>query len=68
MLSTRLEQHFDQRVLRCFHPRPHNLNEMLAAAARRQPTAEALVCGDTRLSWRDLDEQVLRAAESLLSR
>lgn len=65
MLSTRLEQHFDQRVLRCFHPRPHSLNEMLAAAARRQPEAEALVCGDARLDWRQLDEQVLRVAAGL---
>lgn len=65
MLTTRLEQHFGQRVLRCFAERPPHLNAMLDAAARRQPKAQALVCGDTVLDWRSFDEQVLRAAAGL---
>ena len=63
--STRLERHFDQRVLRCFIDRPANINAMWRAAARRSPDAEAVVCGERRLTWTELEQQVLRAAAGL---
>ena len=38
------------------------------AMAAAQPDHEALVCGETRLSWRQFDEAVNRAANGLIGR
>ncbi|WP_374522357.1 hypothetical protein [Hydrogenophaga sp.] len=58
-LPTRLESHFGDRVVRCFHPRPADLNAMWRPHARRHPTKEAVVSGDERLSWGQLEDQAL---------
>ena len=60
-----LERHYGQRMLRCFSGRPRDLMQMWAAAVRRKPRAEALVCGLQRLDWAQLDEQVMRVAAGL---
>lgn len=65
--ATRLEAHFQHRVLRCFVDRPANINQMLMAAASRRPAAEALVCGDRRLSWAAMQDQVMRTAGGLVA-
>lgn len=65
--ATRLETHFQNRVLRCFVDRPANINQMLTSAANRRPAAEALVCGERRLSWAAMQEQVMRAAGGLVA-
>jgi len=65
MYDTRLETHYDQRAMRCFKDRPRDLMALWSAVARRKPTAEALVCGAQRLSWAQLDDQVMRVAAGL---
>jgi O-succinylbenzoic acid--CoA ligase len=50
------------RVVRCFHPRPASLWAMFAAAVARAPAAEAVVCGDVRLSYADTDAAAARLA------
>lgn len=65
MLATRLEQHFGQRVVRCFVDRPENINAMWRAAARRRPHGDAVTCANRRLSWSQFEDQALRAAAGL---
>jgi acyl-CoA synthetase (AMP-forming)/AMP-acid ligase II/AcrR family transcriptional regulator len=66
--AMRREVHFDQRVLRCYTPRPTGLAQMLAAAALRRPDAEALVCDGLRLSWRELHHAATKCAAGLAQR
>jgi long-chain acyl-CoA synthetase len=53
------------RVVRCYHPRPAGVFAMFARAVAERPDAEALVFGDLRLSYRQLDERVARLAQGL---
>jgi acyl-CoA synthetase (AMP-forming)/AMP-acid ligase II/AcrR family transcriptional regulator len=64
----RREAHFDDRVVRCFVTRPRNLAGMLAAAARSRPDAEALVCDELRLTWRELHHAASKCASGLAGR
>ncbi|MDP3926117.1 MAG: AMP-binding protein [Hydrogenophaga sp.] len=64
-MATRLERHGPDRVVRCFTQRPAHVNQMWREAARWRPEAEALVCGERRLSWATLEDQVLRTAAGL---
>lgn len=64
-MDTRLESHFNDRVVRCFTQRPADVNQMWREAARWRPAAEALVCGERRLSWAELQDQVMRTAAGL---
>jgi acyl-CoA synthetase (AMP-forming)/AMP-acid ligase II len=59
--ALRDEAHFGDRVVRCFVDRPASMLEMLHQAVQRNPNGEALVCGDERLSYR----QLLAASERL---
>jgi len=53
------ENHFSpQRTLRCFSHRPQSLHSLLEHAVLSQPDRTALVCGNTRLSYRELNLQV----------
>jgi acyl-CoA synthetase (AMP-forming)/AMP-acid ligase II len=52
--AMRLEQRFGDRVVPAFCERPRNIWDMVARAAAKNPDAEALVCGDKRLSWREV--------------
>lgn len=67
-VQLRLETHYDQRVMRCFAERPNDVITMWQQAARRQPQVEALVCGAQRLSWTQLQDQVMRVAAALRTR
>jgi fatty-acyl-CoA synthase/feruloyl-CoA synthase len=46
----------------------HTINALLAANGRRTPEREALVFGDRRLTWADLDAEVDRIAGALAER
>src|SRR5262245_58950101 len=63
----REETHFE-RPMQCYAERPRSLVPMLEAAVARNPDGEALVCGDTRLTWRALRERVAGAAGALARR
>ena len=66
--SLRYEAHFESRVLRCFTPRPVGLAAMLHNAAGQHPHAEALVDGQQRWTWQQLQatsEQVARGLQHL---
>src|SRR5712671_4403147 len=66
--TLRTERHFGDRVLQCFAERPGGLLQMLEEAVQRNAAGEALVCGDARLSWRELQDRVARAAGLLAQR
>lgn len=42
--------------------------DMVRDAARRNPKAEALVCGDVRLDWEQFDARINKVANALLQR
>lgn len=42
--------------------------DLVRAAARDKPGAEAVVCGDTRLSWAQFDARINRVANALLAK
>ncbi|HEX5477619.1 MAG TPA: AMP-binding protein, partial [Burkholderiales bacterium] len=65
--ALRPERHFE-RPAQCFVERPGGLVQMLEEAAARNPEGEALVCGETRLSWRALRARVAAAAGALVRR
>ncbi|MGJ4946995.1 class I adenylate-forming enzyme family protein [Bradyrhizobium sp. HKCCYLS20291] len=50
----RCEQRFGDRVVPLFTERPASIWAMVEQAAARNGGGEALVCGDRRLSWRDV--------------
>lgn len=66
--ATRMEAHFGDRVVRCFTDRPGSLIAMLTDAVDRNPDGDAVVCGDRRLSYRQLGEEVDRLAAGLVER
>ncbi len=66
--ATRLEAHFGDRVVRCFAERPHSVHTLLSTAASQFPDRDALVCGDQRLSWRDVLEQTAQLAQGMANR
>ncbi|MGW9263772.1 class I adenylate-forming enzyme family protein [Gordonia sp. KTR9] len=47
-------------------PEAATLGALVTEIAQRQPAADAVVCGQTRLSWEELDEQVRNMAAGLL--
>ena len=61
----REEVHFGSRRVRCFAERPHSLDQMLREAVSRNGDGEALVCGETRLTYAELDAEVDRIAANL---
>ncbi|MBV8850312.1 MAG: acyl--CoA ligase [Methylobacteriaceae bacterium] len=64
----RREAHFGDRVITCFAEKPRGLFDLFASAVRRNPRGEALVCGDQRISWRELDRKVTSVASALAQR
>lgn len=58
---------YGSRVVECFQTRPRNLWSLLADSAARAPEAEALVAGDIRLSWREVQIQAETTARALLA-
>ena len=62
------EAHFGDRVVRCFAERPGSFYTVFSEAVSRNPDGEALVCGEERLSWKTLEEQVVQVSVGLSSR
>jgi long-chain acyl-CoA synthetase len=61
----RTERHFGDRVVRCFADRPASLYAAFEQACAARPDAEALVCGDERLSYAELAHRATRVAAHL---
>jgi acyl-CoA synthetase (AMP-forming)/AMP-acid ligase II len=57
---------FGDRAVRSFVHRPANYDAMIRAAASRRPDAEAVVCGERRVPWRDLDARIESVAHGLM--
>ncbi|HUP06606.1 MAG TPA: AMP-binding protein, partial [Caldimonas sp.] len=66
--AMRREAHFDHRVVRCFAERPAHLAAMLATAVQSRADAEALVCDEVRLTWRELHHAATKCAAGLARR
>ena len=60
--AMRLEARFGDRVVPAFCERPKNIWAMISDAASRNPHGEALVCGDRRMTWREVAQQSARIA------
>src|SRR5690349_6075656 len=65
--ALRAERHFD-RPMQCYAERPRGLLGMFEQAAARNPAGEALVCGETRLTWQALRQRVAETAGALAQR
>ncbi len=63
--ALRDEQHFGDRVLRCYAERPPHLPAMAGAAAQIDPSAPALVDGDRRWTWAALRDDSRQLAAGL---
>lgn len=61
----RREVRFGDRVILCATDRVANVNAMLAGAVAARPGAEALICGDIRMTYADLDAEVALVAGGL---
>jgi long-chain acyl-CoA synthetase len=63
--AMRLQAFFGDRVVPVFSERPTSIWAMVADAASKNPDGEALVCGDRRLSWREVVQQSAHVATGL---
>ena len=68
MNSLRHETHYGNRVVRCFADRPAHIDAMFREAAFRNPDRNALVLGEKRISYRELDKTVEAVAGNLTQR
>src|SRR6185312_11726605 len=62
------ESHFGGRVFSCYRDRPGSLWDLFAASVARSPAAEAIIAGDRRLSYAELERLVGVAAANLRAR
>lgn len=60
--AMRLESRFGDRVVPAFSDRPKSVWQMVEQAATRNPTGEALVSGERRLTWRETKRAAARVA------
>ena len=60
--AMRLEPRFGDRVVPAFCERPRSIPAMLAEAVAANPDGEALVCGDRRMTWREVALQSAKVA------
>jgi acyl-CoA synthetase (AMP-forming)/AMP-acid ligase II len=63
--AMRLETRFGERAVPAFVERPKSIWAMLLDAAVKNADGEALVCGEVRLSWREVVERSARIAGGL---
>src|SRR3954468_11126501 len=63
--AMRFESRFGDRIVPAFSERPKSIWAMFAEAAHRNPDGEALVCGQRRLTWRDVAAQSAEIAAGL---
>jgi long-chain acyl-CoA synthetase len=61
----RRERHYGDRVVSCLADRPANVHAILAEAVASGPDREAVVSGETRLSYAQLNDEVARVAGGL---
>lgn len=64
----RRERHFGNRVVKCFAERPGGLHQLFLNGLAANPDGEALVMGDRRITYRQLDRQIAGIAGALQSR
>jgi acyl-CoA synthetase (AMP-forming)/AMP-acid ligase II len=64
----RQERHFGDRLVRCFVQRPPSVYEAFQRACRARPQAEALICGEARLTFAQLAERAAGMAGALAAR
>jgi long-chain acyl-CoA synthetase len=58
--AMRLESRFGDRVVEAFVDRPQNIWAMVEQAVARNGDGEALVCGERRMTWREVAETAMR--------
>jgi long-chain acyl-CoA synthetase len=58
----RLEPRFGDRIVPVFCERPRSIPAMVAEAVARNPDGEALVCGDRRMTWREVAQHSAQIA------
>jgi long-chain acyl-CoA synthetase len=63
--AMQLEARFGDRVVPAFCQRPESIWAMVAEAASKNPDGEALVCGERRMSWREVALQSACVAAGL---
>ena len=63
--AMRLEARFGDRVVPAFCERPGSVWAMVSDAAARNPDGEALVCGDRRMTWREVAQESACVAAGL---
>jgi acyl-CoA synthetase (AMP-forming)/AMP-acid ligase II len=63
--AMQLEARFGDRVVPTFGERPKSIWAMVSDAAARNPDGEALVCGITRMTWREVAQQSAQIAAGL---
>jgi acyl-CoA synthetase (AMP-forming)/AMP-acid ligase II len=61
----RREARFGDRVVPAFCERPRSIWAMVADAVSRNPDGEALICGDRRMTWREVAQQSARIAAGM---
>jgi long-chain acyl-CoA synthetase len=60
-----LEARFGDRMVPAFCERPKSIWAMVAEAASKNPDGEALVCGERRMTWREVVRESARVAAGL---
>jgi acyl-CoA synthetase (AMP-forming)/AMP-acid ligase II len=63
--AIRRERHFGGRELRCFADRPRHIDALFRATAARFPRKAALIVGDRRVPYAELDRMVQHLAGNL---
>lgn len=67
-VATRYEAHFGDRVVRCFTERAPNMFDLLVTAIEQRAQAEAIVCGEQRLTYAEFGRRVEQVAGGLAAR
>jgi long-chain acyl-CoA synthetase len=65
--ATRHEVLYGERVVTCFSDRPPTLDAMLRAAVARKPDGVALVLGEKRVTYAELDRVAENVARNLIA-
>src|SRR3954447_22701416 len=60
--AMQLEPRFGDRIVPAFCERPTSIPAMVAEAVARNGDGEALVCGDRRMTWREVAQQSAQIA------
>jgi acyl-CoA synthetase (AMP-forming)/AMP-acid ligase II len=58
---------FENRHVRAFKRRPENYDVMIRSAAARAPYAEAVICGERRVRWGELNDTIEHTAHGLIA-